>query len=114
MKSKLTPQKIGMFGMAAFPITAGPTWLDSEVVQSDYAQFRRRGIVRHALTNALIPIWADMPDTYFSTPAITKNEAGYISITECRPDYGDYLTFHPYKDKKPGELKKELRKAYKR
>lgn len=110
MKSKkFGPRTIGCYGSSCPPLVAGPTWLESEQVQSDYGQFQRRGLVRHVYSRRLVRVWADIPDTYFSIPATTQKESGYVSNDE------DELVFTPYEDQSqtPAEFRKEVKGAYK-
>lgn len=111
MKSKkFGPRTIGRYGSSCPPLVAGPTWLESEQVQSDYGQFQRRGLVRHAVSGKLIRVWADIPDTYFSAPATTEKESGYLLAAN-----GEEIIFMPYEDQSqtPAEFRKEVKGAYK-
>jgi len=84
------------------------TSIDSEGVQADYGQFRRRAKVFHRTTGELVACRADIPDTFFSIPATTKTEDGFISIR----DDGE-LEFIPHTHQVgPVQYRKDVRKAY--
>ena len=98
------------YGMAIHPLIMGATWVEGEMWCTDYGQFRRRGLVRHSVTKALVRVRCDVPDTYFSIPATTDTEHGYVTTA----DSGE-LEFRPHttQDQTPAEFRKETRKAYK-
>lgn len=58
------------------------TKIDPEEVQSDYGQFRRKATVFYYKTENLVKCRADIPDTFFSIPATTETEHGFIGIRE--------------------------------
>jgi hypothetical protein len=93
-----------------FPVKDGQTWIDPEEVQTDYGQFRRNALVYHKVTGELIKCRADIPDTFFSIPATTKTECGYISARED----GEF-EFRPYTEQTqtPVEYRKTVKRAYK-
>ena len=55
------------------------TSIDREEVQNDYGQFRRKVVAFHKDTGELVKCRADIPDTFFSIPATTKDQHGYIT-----------------------------------
>lgn len=87
------------------------TWIDSEDIQTDYGQFRRRFVAY--LEDLVKPVVgrADIPDTYFSIPATVENSGGikaakgYVTIKQGA------LVFVPYADQT--ESPKEFRKRIK-
>lgn len=98
------------YGMPVHPLTQGATWLEGEMWCTDYGQFRRRGLVRHSGTKELVRVRADVADTFFSIPATTDTEHGYVTGA----DSGE-LEFRPHtsQEQTPAQFRKELRKAYK-
>ena len=113
--NKFAPRTVVFVGMPAHPLIHGATWIESEMIQTDYGQFRRRGLVRHEKTEQLVRVRADIADTYFSIPATTDREHGYVTLRDCG-EYGSDLVFvpHTYKTTQtPAEFRKETRKAYK-
>lgn len=83
------------------------TWIDREEVCRDIGQFNRRATVFHISTGKLVNCRAAIPDTFFSIPATTATEHGYITGR----DDGE-LEFRPHTDqtKTPAEFRKEYRK----
>ena len=67
------------------------TRIDPEERCRDFGQFRRQGTVFHRNSGALIRVAADIPDTFFSIPAVTKTEHGFVT---CRND--EELEFVPH------------------
>lgn len=116
MKNKFPylPRTVGLYGCPAPALTHNSTWVESEMLCSDYGKFERRGLVRHSKTGQLIKVRADVPDTYFSMPATTKNEHGCITRVDL-DEYGIELYFFPHRDQgqTPAQFRKETRKAYK-
>ena len=83
------------------------TSIQSEEVQSDYGQFRRKALAFHQKTGELVKCRGDIPDTFFSIPATTKTETGYITGR----DDGE-LEFRPYTDQSqsPAAYRKQYKK----
>lgn len=86
------------------------THLMPEDVQNDYGQFRRKGKVFHRDTGKLVSVCADIADTWFSIPATTANEHGFVSINT---DLGE-LEFTPRTEQTqtPKEYRKSLKRSY--
>ena len=84
------------------------TSVDPEEKQTDYAQFRRRFKAYHAGTGHLVSGKADIPDTWFSIPAVTKQECGYLTFRE-----DGELEFRPYTNQQqnPQDYVKQQRRA---
>ena len=102
--------RIGSFyGMAVRSVEMGETWIEGEEWNTDYGQFRRRGLVRHSNTKELVKVRVDVPDTYFSIPSTTDEEHGYVTSTD------DEFEFRPHTDQtmSPVEFRKDVKKAYK-
>ena len=95
--------------MKVHPVIVGETWIEGEEWCTDYGQFRRRGLVRHCETKKLVNVRLDIPDSYFSIPATTDTEHGYVTSTE------EGFEFRPHTDQTqtPTEFRKEVKKAYK-
>ena len=104
------PRVGNCYGMKVHPVIAGKTWIEGEMWCTDYGQFRRRGLVRHSVTKELVKVRCDVPDTYFSIPATTDTEHGYVSGTD-EPEF----EFRPHTDQTltPAEFRKATKKAYK-
>lgn len=115
MKNKFPylPRTVGLYGCTAPAFTHNSTWVESEMLCSDHGKFERRGLVRHSKTNQLIRVRADVPDTYFSMPATTKTEHGFVTCVDL-DEYGIELHFIPHTDQwqSPAQFRKETRKAY--
>jgi hypothetical protein len=109
--SSLRPRETGCYGINCPAFTMGVTWLESEEVQNDYGQFKRIGVVIHEKTRQLIKVRADIADTYFSIPATTATETGYVTADND----GNILVFRPHteQDQTPAEYRKGVKKAYK-
>lgn len=74
----------------------------------DYGQFRRKARVFHSKTGELVTCRADIPDTYFSIPATTKTEHGYIT---GRDDGELEFRPHTFQDvQTPAEFRKQYKK----
>lgn len=87
------------------------TYIMPEDVQTNYGQFRRKGKVFHRDTAKLISVRADIADTWFSIPATSKTEHGFVSINR---DSGEYqFTPHTEQTQTPAEYRKSLKRAYK-
>lgn len=86
------------------------TRIDPEEVQTDYGQFRRKGGCYHHKTGELVKVRADIADTWFSIPATTETETGYVTSRDDKE-----LEFRPHttQDETPEEFRKRIRKAYK-
>jgi hypothetical protein len=87
--------------------TTKQTWIQPEEMCRDYGQFRRKARVFHNVTGELVRCRADIPDTFFSIPATTKTEYGYITGR----DDGE-LEFRPmkYQYVSPAEYRKQYKK----
>lgn len=86
------------------------THLMTEGVQNDYGQFRRKGKVFHRDTGKLIPVRADIADTWFSIPATTATEHGFVSINT---DSGELqFTPHTEQTQTPAEYRKSLKRSH--
>ena len=86
------------------------THLMSEDVQTDYGQFRRKGKAFHRNTGKLVSVRADIADTWFSIPATTATEHGFISVNEDTKEL--QFTPHTEQTQTPAEYRKSLKKAY--
>ena len=82
----------------------------SEDVQNDYGQFRRKGKVFHRKTGKLVSVRADIADTYFSIPATTATEHGFISVNEDTKEL--QFTPHTRQTQTPANFRKSTKKAY--
>lgn len=91
--------------------SAMKTFIDSEEVCTDIGQFRRRALAIHSKTGQLVACKAAVADTFFSIPAVTPTEHGYI--TGGRDD-GE-LEFRPHTDQTmtPTKYKKDYRRRCK-
>jgi hypothetical protein len=83
------------------------TFIDPEEKCRDYGTFARKAVVYHSVTGTLVQCRADIPDTFFSIPATTKLEHGYITGR----DDGE-LEFRPHTDQStpPQEFRKQYKK----
>ncbi len=84
------------------------TFIDPEEKCRDIGYFSRRATVFHSLTGKLVNCRATIPDTFFSIPATTATEHGYITGR----DDGE-LEFRPHtdqEDENPVEFRKNYRK----
>jgi hypothetical protein len=54
------------------------TRIDREECCTDYGQFRRKGLALYEDTDRLVSVRADIPDTWFTIPAHTATEHGYV------------------------------------
>ena len=115
MKTKFPyfPRTVGLYGCSAPAFTKNSTWVESEMLCTDHGKFERRGLVRHTQTDELVKVRVDVPDTYFSAPATTKTEHGYMTVIDLK-EYGVELHFIPHTDQNqsPSNFLKETRKAY--
>lgn len=86
------------------------TYIDPEENCRDIGQFRRKAKVYHSKTNELVLCMATIPDTYFSIPATTKNEHGYITGR----DDGE-LEFRPHTEQNltPAQFRADYKKRCK-
>ena len=97
-------------------ITFPNTWIDSEDVQTDYGQFRRRGLVIHCKTKQLVKVRLDMPDSFFSAPATTDTEHGFVTTFDNEHNNGiKDFEFRPHTDQTmtPSEYRRSVKEAYK-
>lgn len=113
---KIVKPRIGNFyGMKVTPVIVDKTWIEGEMWCTDYGQFRRRALVYHKDTDQLVSCKADVPDTFFSIPAYTKTEHGFITCRE-EPDTNKPtgFVFNPDKDQSQSvkDWKKEYKKCY--
>jgi hypothetical protein len=84
------------------------TRIDPEEKCKDYGYFTRNALVFHCKTGELVRCKASIPDTFFSIPATTKDEHGYIGLR----DDGEF-EFRPHTDQSnqsPAEYRKQYRK----
>lgn len=107
----MKPRTIIHYGKNIPPnICKGGTWIEAEEACSDYGQFKRKAIAKHNVTGELVNCRVDIADTFFSIPATTKTETGYITGT----DLGE-LEFRPHisQDETPAQYRKSVKRAYK-
>jgi len=106
MKTKFTARTVGNYGCSAHPLVFGVTQIESEGFCTDYGRFERKGEVRHVLSKALVRVRADIADTWFSTPATTTTESGYVTLRE------EELVFIPYtsQSETPVQYRARIRK----
>lgn len=83
------------------------TSIDLEEKCRDYGTFARKAKAFHSKTGELVTCRADIADTFFSIPATTETEHGYVTI---RND-GE-LEFRPHTEQ--SETPAEYRKQYKK
>lgn len=83
------------------------THIETEEKCTDIGQFRRNAIVFHKDTGELVTCRATIPDTYFSIPATTDTQHGYIGIR----DDGE-LEYRPHdsQDVSPADYRKQYAK----
>ena len=55
------PRTAIFMGQPIIPNYLGDTWIEGEMINTDYGQFRRRGLVRHSVTNELVKVKLDIP-----------------------------------------------------
>lgn len=94
--------------MRVEPFIAGDTWIEGEEMCSDYGQFRRRGLVRHRDTKKLVRVRLDIPDTYFSIPATTTSQHGYVTQSEGSLEFCP----HTEQNQTPAEYRRSVRQSY--
>ena len=84
------------------------SWIEGEEMCRDIGLFRRRAWVTHSKTNKMILCKAAIPDTYFSIPATTETEHGYIAVKEG----GIGLEFRPHTEQtqSPADYRKQYKK----
>jgi hypothetical protein len=82
------------------------TKIDPEEKCKDIGCFSRNAVAFHKNTGKLVRCKATIPDTWFSVPATTKDECGYLTGR----DDGE-LEFRPYTNQTPPA---EFRKQYKK
>lgn len=99
------------YGMAVLPTILGSTWIEGEMMCSDVGQFRRRAYVIHKQTGQLVLCTATIPDTYFSIPATTKTETGYITSEEVDAVNRFVFVPHTEQNETPAAFRKAYRKA---
>jgi len=101
---------INQYGMQNPPHSyANGTGIEAEAACMDYGQFRRKAIAVHSVTGKLVKCRGDIPDTYFSIPATTDTEHGYLTGN----DKGE-LEFRPHTEQNetPAQFRAKTRKAY--
>ena len=110
-KSILKPRIGNLYGTPILPVygLSKRTWIEGEMWNTDYGQFRRRGLVFHSKTKELVKVRLDVPDTYFSIPATTLTEHGYVTSD----DTGFVFRPHDSQAETPAEFRKKLKRAYK-
>lgn len=115
MKTKsFTPRTSGIYGMVAHPVWAGETCIEGECLCTDHGKFERRGLVRHEKTKGLVRVRLDIPDTWFSIPATTATEHGFVTSREDAAGAAEFLFVpHTEQTKTPAQFRKETRAAYK-
>lgn len=81
------------------------TYLESEAACNMPWQFKRKGKASHDKASKPVKVRAAVADTFFSIPATTKEEHGYLYM-----DNG-VLTFAPHDDqpKTPSQYRKRYR-----
>jgi hypothetical protein len=107
----MKPRKLFCYGMeVGVSKYKSDTWVEGEMACSDYGQFRRRAVAKHEKTGKLVNCRADVPDTWFSIPATTKTEIGFLTFNDASE-----LIFHPYpnQDETPAQYRKSVKRAYK-
>jgi hypothetical protein len=106
----MKPRIGNCYGMAVEPLYGEEgTWIEGEMMNTDYGQFRRRGLVWHATKQELVKVRLDVPDTYFSIPATTDTEHGYVRI-----ENGEFeFVPHTEQSVSPAQFRKELKASYK-
>jgi len=82
------------------------TWVEPEDCCTDYGQFRRKFRAYHKNTRCIVTGKADVADTFFSIPATTKAEHGFLTNDD------GLLVFYPHDDQT--ETPSDWRKAYAR
>jgi hypothetical protein len=107
MNKKYIPRIGNFYGMAVHPVKLGKTWIEGELWCTEYGQFSRRGLVRHSTTGELIKVRCDIPDTYFSMPATSRNQHGYVTSNDNKE-----FEFRPHTDQI--QSPKDFRKQYKK
>lgn len=85
------------------------TWVDSEEVCSDIGQFRRKFRAIHQDTRCVVRGKAAVADTFFSIPATTVKEHGFLT------NENGVLVFVPHTDQSqtPADYRKECRQQCK-
>jgi hypothetical protein len=112
MKKKFIPRTVGSYGMTAHPLIVGDTCMESDEFCTDYGKFERKGEVRHKVSRELIRVRADLSDTWFSIPATTTTEHGYVTAQE-EVDSRQELVFIPHTnqlDETPAQYRARWRK----
>jgi hypothetical protein len=112
MKKKFIPRTVGHYFSVARPLIVGDTCIESEELCTDYGKFERKGEVRHKVSHELVLVRADLPDTWFSIPATTTTEHGYVTAQE-EVDGRRELVFIPHTnqlDETPAQYRARCRK----
>jgi hypothetical protein len=103
----MKPRKLFCYGMeVGVNKYENNTWIEGEMACTDYGQFRRRAVAKHKVTGELVDCRADVPDTWFSIPATTKTEVGYLTSNDAKE-----LEFRPYdkQDETPAQYRKSVK-----
>jgi len=112
MKKKFIPRTVGRYFSVAYPLIVGDTCIESEELCTDYGKFERKGEVRHKVSRELIRVRADIADTWFSIPATSDIEHGYVTAQE-KVDGLRELVFIPHTnqlDETPAQYRARCRK----
>ena len=113
MKKKFIPRTVGYYGMTAHPLIVGDTCMESDELCTDYGKFERKGEVRHKVSRELIRVRADLADTWFSIPATSDIEHGYVTAQENPDGIRGELVFIPHTnqlDETPAQYRARCRK----
>lgn len=112
MQNKYAPRLAQSYGQTVVPSYSPTrqTWIEGEMMCSDIGQFRRRGLAFHEKSGELVRFDGAIPDTYFSIPATTKTEHGYVTGRE-----DGELEFRPHTKQtlSPVEYRKKYRERCK-
>ena len=96
------------YGMKEPPTILGETWIESETFCKDYGQFTRRGLVRYK--GGVVAVKASIPDTFFSIPATTNTEHGYVTSKEENGKNEFIFVPHTEQTETPVEWRKQYKK----
>jgi hypothetical protein len=110
---KYEPRIGQCYGMPVTPVKAGSTWIEGEMWCTDYGQFKRRGLVRHEKTKELVKVRCDIPDTFFSIPATTETEHGFVFVMGGAEEEFEFCPHTDQKGMTPAEYRKSVKKSYK-
>ena len=110
MKKKFIPRTVGRYLSVAHPLIVGDTCIESEELCTGYGKFERKGEVRHRMSGELVRVRADLSDTWFSIPATTATEHGFVLLS-CLG--GEEMVFIPHTnqlDETPAQYRARCRK----